>query len=333
MKAIVLEGVNQPFTLKEVEIPTPKTGEVLVRVKAAALNHRDIWIQKGMYAGLKFPVIPGSDGSGIVDSLGEGVDTQWLGKEVIFDPGLDWGDNEAYQSKAFSILGMPKDGTFAEYVSVPVKNLRLKPKHLSFEEAASLPLAGVTAWRALISRAQLQPGEKCLISGVGGGVAQFAMQFAIHRGAQVWVTSGSAEKIEKAVSLGAKGGAIYKDQDWHKTLKATAGSFDVIIDSAGGDGFGSLVKLAGFGGRIAFYGGTRGKFPPLSPQLIFWKQISILGSTMGSPADFSAMVDFINKTELIPAVDEIFPLNLTGEAAEKMKNSQQFGKIVVSIPG
>lgn len=331
MKAILLEGINQPVDLSDFPQPEPQAGEVLVQLKAAALNHRDIWIQKGMYAGLKFPVVLGSDGAGIVTAVGEGVSDSWINEAVIMDPGLSWGDNQAVQSREYSILGMPTNGTFAEYVCIPATNIYKKPAHLSFEEAAALPLAGVTAWRALISRSGLKAGEKCLITGTGGGVAQFALQFALKTGAKVWVTSGSAEKIQTAIDLGAEGGANYKDEDWPTTLKGAARNFDVIIDSAGGDGFGHLVKLAAPGGRIAFYGGTRGKFPPLSPQLIFWKQISILGTTMGSPADFSDMIDFVNKTQLVPVVDEVFPLAQTTAAVEKMKNGQQFGKIVISI--
>ena len=333
MKAILLNGIDQPFLFTEVEKPVAQPGEVLVQLKAAALNHRDIWIQKGQYAGLKFPVIPGSDGAGIVTEVGDAVHQNWIGKEVIIDPGLDWGTDPAFQSQHFSILGMPRNGTLAEFVSVPVQNLYEKPGHLSFEAAAALPLAGVTAWRALMTRAGLKSGDQCLVTGAGGGVAQFAVQFALQAGAKVWITSGSQEKIDKAISLGAEGGANYREADWSKQLKASAGSFQVIIDSAGGEGFGDLVKLAAFSGRIAFYGGTRGKFPPLSPQLIFWKQLSLMGSTMGSPEDFSAMLDFVNQSQLVPVVDQIFPLSEADQAAERMANSEQFGKIVLKIEG
>ena len=331
MKAIILRGVGEPFELSEVEKPIPQSSEALIQLRAAALNHRDLWIHKGQYAGLKFPMIPGSDGAGIVESVGNSENIHWIGKEVIMNPGLNWGNNHSFQSKQFTILGMPENGTFAEYVTIPVENLYEKPAHLTFEQAAALPLAGVTAWRTLMTRAQVQSGEKCLVTGAGGGVAQFAIQFAIQSGAKVWVTSGSNKKIEKAISLGAEDGVNYRETDWFKQLKASAGNFQVIIDSAGGDSFGNLVKLADSGARIVFYGGTQGKFPPRSPQLIFWKQFSLLGSTMGSPKDFSSMIEFINASKLIPVVDQIFELSDIYLAVNKMEKAAQFGKIVIKV--
>src|SRR5690606_19356667 len=187
MKAIVLEGINQPLRLKQVPVPELAAGEILVQVKAAALNRRDWWIQQGQYAGLKFPIILGSDGAGVIEAVGPYVSDQWIGKAVVINPSIAWGNQEAFQQKDFQILGLPKDGTFAEYVKVPVDNLYEKPEHLSFEEAAALPLGGVTAYRALFSRADLKQGEKVLITGVGGGAATFALQWAVYAGATVYV--------------------------------------------------------------------------------------------------------------------------------------------------
>jgi NADPH:quinone reductase-like Zn-dependent oxidoreductase len=332
MKALVLEGVNQPIQLKDVPVPQLAPREVRIRVKAAALNHRDVWIQKGQYAGLKFPVTPGSDGAGLVTETGEGVDRNLIGKEVIINAGLFWGDNpKTHNRKTFKILGLPDDGTFAEYVKVPASYVYPKPAHLTFEQAAALPLGGLTAYRALFIRAGLQPGERVLITGTGGGVAQLAMQFAVAAGAQVYVTSGSDEKIARAKEMGAAGGVNYRSADWAGQLKATGGEFDVLVDSAGGEGFVKLVDLAALGGRIVFYGGTNGVINGLVPGKLFWKQLSLLATTMGSEADFEAMLRFVAEKEIVPVVDRVFPL-AEGEAALRyMDSATQFGKIVLKV--
>ncbi|MBU6341147.1 MAG: zinc-binding dehydrogenase, partial [Bacteroidetes bacterium] len=201
--------------------------------------------------------------------------------------------------------------------------------HLNFEEAAALPLAGLTAFRTLFSRCKLRKGEKVLITGIGGGVALLALQFALKAGAQVFVTSGSGEKIRRAKELGALDGVSYKEPSWDKQLKSLAGGFDVVIDSAGGDGFSALVGLCNAGARIGIYGGTLGKFGPISPQLIFWKQISILGSTMGSPADFDKMLQFVREHKMTPIVDKTYALDAGNQAFKYLEKSEQFGKIVL----
>ncbi|HVS50965.1 MAG TPA: zinc-binding dehydrogenase [Opitutaceae bacterium] len=330
MRAVQLSAVNQ-LAVVDVPEPTPAAGEVVVEVRAAALNHRDVWIKAGQYAGLKWPCIPGSDGAGVVSACGDGVDASWRGREVIVNPSLGWGRDEAAQGKDFSILGLPRDGTLAEKVAVPAAQLAPKPAHLSWEEAAALPLAGLTAYRCVFSRAKLQPGERVLISGVGGGVALFALQFAVLAGAETWVTSSSAEKISRAVKLGAKGGFDYREENWAGRAAKTTGLFDVIVDSAGGAGFGPLVELAAPGGRIVFFGATRGDAPALALRKIFWRQISLLGSTMGSPADWSAMVDVVERSKLRPVVSDVFPLAQAGEAFALMERGGQFGKIVVRL--
>ena len=320
MKALVLEGEKQPLVFKEVENPQAENNHVIVDLKAAALNHRDVYATKGLYPGVTFPIILGSDGAGVLD-----------GREVIINPSLGWGENPKFQQKSYKILGSPDNGTFAEKILIPQSNVFDKPTHLNFEQAAALPLAGLTAYRALFSKCQLHQGEKVLISGVGGGVALFACQFAIAAGAEVFVTSGSEEKIEKAKALGAKGGANYKSEEWVKELKGMAGGFDVIIDSAGGEGFSSFLKIANPGGRIATYGGTRGKIQNLSPQILFWKQITIYGTSMGSDDDFKNMVDFVNEHKIVPVVDTVFDLKDGNEAFARMDKGLQFGKIVLGI--
>ncbi len=322
MKALVLAGKDLPLMFEEVATPIAEEGFTVVKLKAAALNHRDVWIHKGMYAGIKYPTILGSDGAG---ELADGT-------EVIINAGHHWGDSPAAQGKNFKILGLPDDGTFAEYVKVPTEAIFPKPEHLTFEQAAAVPLAGVTAWRALMTRCQAKAGEKVLISGIGGGVALFAMQFAVALGCEVWVTSSSEEKIEQAKKLGAKGGVNYRTEGWAKSLTEQTGGFDVIIDSAAGDGFTEFIGLCRLGGRIAFYGATTlGKITNLDPRRIFWNQLSIFGSTMGSPDDFKGMVKFIADHKIIPIVDSVFELRDGNAALKKMEEGKQFGKIVLSI--
>ena len=330
-KAIVLHGVNDPLILAEVPVPAISENEALVRVRAAALNRRDWWIQQGKYAGLKFPIILGSDGAGVVERVGSDVHAQWVGREVVINPSLSWGSDEGFQGKEFHILGLPEDGTFAEFVRVPVANLHEKPAHLSFEDAAALPLGGLTAYRALFSRARLKAGDKVLVVGAGGGVATFALQWAVHAGATAYVTSGSAWKIEQAVALGAKGGVLYTSGNWAEQLHDQAGGFDVIIDSALGDGVAHYPGLANPGGRIVFFGGTAGNIPALNARQLFWKQLSLLGTTMGSPADFSAMLAFVNALHITPVVHAAYPLAEAETALRQMDSSTQFGKIVLTV--
>lgn len=284
MKALVLEELKSPLVYQEVESPIADLGKRIVHLKAAALNRRDWWITQGQYSKIQLPVILGSDGAGADDA----------GNAVVLYPALEWGDNPAAQGKDFRILGLPDNGTFAEQISVPADNLVPMPSHLNWEQAAALPLAGLTAYRTLFTRCGLKPGERVLITGIGGGVALMAMQFAIAAGAEVFVTSGSDEKIEQAVLLGAGGGANYRQDSWDKDLKATVGGFDVVVDSAGGDGFTLLPGLCNPGARIGVYGGSLGKINGLSPQILYWKQISILGSTMGTREEFSQMLDFVS---------------------------------------
>ncbi len=320
MKALVLKSQEEPFYYGEWEDPLANAGEAIVGLKAASLNHRDVFITQGKYPGIRYPVILGSCGAGTLD-----------GREVVVNPAFAWGDDPRAQSRAFHILGLPRDGTFAEQVAVPREKIYDKPAHLSWAEAAALPLAGMTAYRALFTRGQLRAGERVLVSGIGGGVALFVLQFALAAGASVWVTSGSEEKIERAVGLGAGGGAIYRSDDWSAQLKEQAGGFDLIIDSAGGAGFPHFLQLCRPGARIVTYGGTRGKIPQLSPQIIFWKQLSILGSTMATDEEFAGMLDFVTRHRLHPVVDQVVPLAEGRRAFERMDEGRQFGKIVLAV--
>jgi zinc-binding alcohol dehydrogenase/oxidoreductase len=330
MRALQLTAVNQ-LAVANVSDPVPASDEVVVAVKAAALNHRDVWIKSGQYAGLKFPSIPGSDGAGVVMSAGGPAGAEWIGRDVIVNPSFGWGGSEHAQGPNFAILGLPRDGTFAEKIAVPLSQLSARPAHLSWEEAAALPLTGLTAYRGIFSRANLKPTDRVLLTGIGGGGAVFALQFALAVGADVWVTSSSAEKIARAVALGAKGGFDYTKAGWAADAGKAAGGFDVIVDSAGGEGFELLLDLAAPGARVVIFGATRGNPPILPLRKVFWRQISLLGTTMGSPADWRAMVEFVALHQVKPVVSEVFPFARAAEAFALMERGGQFGKIVLRI--
>lgn len=329
MRAVQLSGPHQ-FAVVDVPAPKPAPGEAVVELRAAALNHRDVWIKAGAYAGLVWPIIPGSDGAGVVIEVGDGADVAWVGREVVINPSFDWGTREAAQGAEFTILGNPRSGTHAQRIAVPVRQLAPKPARLDWRQAAALPLAGLTAYRALFSRAKLKAGERVLVSGIGGGVALFVLQFAAAAGAEVWVTSSSAEKIARAVSLGARGGFNYGESDWTKQA-AAVGGFDVVVDSAGGEGFEALIDLTAPGGRIVFFGATRGNPPVLPMRKVFWRQISILGSTMGSPSDWVAMTEFVAVKGIVPVVSASFSLERAADAYALMEHGAQCGKIVLDL--
>ena len=332
MHAVQVTAVKSPAIFTTLPDPVAAPGHAVVRLKAASLNHRDLFIQQGLYPGIKLPQIPGSDGAGVVESVGASADQAWVGREVIINPALDWGDDPRAQGPKFRILGLPDDGTFAEKISIPVANLAPKPAHLTWEQSAALPLAALTAWRALFTRAKLVAGEKVLVTGAGGGAALYALQFAVAAGAQVWVTSSSADKIARAQALGAAGGINYRDAGWGPALQAAAGGlFDVIVDSAGGDGFASLIELTRPGGRIVFFGATTGNPKGLDLRKGFFRQINILGTTMGSPADFAGMTAFVAQHKIVPVVDRVFPLAEADSAFRHMEAGAQFGKIVLGI--
>jgi zinc-binding alcohol dehydrogenase/oxidoreductase len=307
VRALVVENAHAGApVLRGVPAPEAGPGEALVRLKAAALNHRDVWICKGKYADIRYPSVLGSDGAGVVERVGPGSDASWAGRKVIVNPCLGWGKSPEAPEPGWRILGMPDAGTFSETVKVPVANLAALPDFLSFEEAAALPLAGLTAWRSLFTRGRLKAGERVLVTGVGGGVAQFLLQFALASGARVFATSGSEEKLKRAREAGASGGANYREEGWEKALLGQGGPFDLIVDSAGGPGFSKLLDIVRPGGRLVFFGATAGNPPEMPQRKVFWKQIDLLGSTMGSPQDFAGMMKLVEEKRLRPGVDRVF---------------------------
>ncbi len=317
---MILETPRTRPVLREQPMPTPGPAEVRVDLLAAALNHRDLFITQGQYPGVRTPVVLGSDGVGMLD-----------GQRVLIQPGLDWGPRMDVQSAEYAILGTPHDGTFAETIAVPRANVYACPDYLSDAEAAALPLAGLTAYRALFNRGAALPGETVLVTGIGGGVATLAVQMAAAYGCRVMVTSSSDDKLAFAKTLGAEAGVRYTDPDWIEQLEELSGGIDVVVDGAGGEGFSQLIRIMRPGGRIAFYGGTRGKFAPISPQAIFWKQITLAGSTMGSPQEFELMLKFVQAHQIRPVVDSVRPLAELNDALDRMEAGAQRGKLVVSI--
>lgn len=322
-------GQNLPLEIREIKKPKPVKDQVLVRLHYAALNHRDLWVQQDSIP--QQPVILGSDGCGVIEDVGEDADPLLIGAEVIINPSLNWGNNPIVQSDTFKILGYPDAGTFSDYVCVSKKQIFEKPEHLSFEESAAVPLAGLTAYRALFSKARLRAKEKVLITGIGGGAALWAMQFAVAYQARVYVTSSSNEKIEKAKALGAIQGFNYTDPEWTKQAQKEAGGFDIVIDSAGGPQFSQLFDLMMPGGRIAIFGRTAGNIPDVPTRLLYWKQISIHGTTMGTRDEFLSMLDLLESRNLKPVIDQVYPLENIHDAFQRMKSANQFGKIVLKI--
>lgn len=334
MKAVVLAETGGPEKLKvaDVKTPEPASGEVRVKLHAAALNRRDYWMTVGLYPNVTLPVVPGSDGAGVVDAVGPGADKALVGREVMIYPAKNWGGNPATFGPDFRILGMPDQGTFAEYICVPVADIYPKPAHLNWEEAAAVPLAGLTSWRAVVTQAEVRSGHKALVTGAGSGVSTFAIQWAVHHGAEVWVSSGSAAKIEKAKSLGAKGGANYKDADCYAQLMKQSGGFDFAIDSAGGDAFNDILDALKPAGRFVFFGATNG-VPSKGTDLrrLFFRHIRIQGTTMGTPAEFAAMLEFMSKKKIRPVVDRVLPLEKAVEAHKLLESFSQTGKVVLRI--
>jgi zinc-binding alcohol dehydrogenase/oxidoreductase len=333
VRAVVLRELGDPANLRVEEWPTPVPGpgEVVVRVRAAAINHRDIWIRRGQYAGIRLPAILGSDATGEVVTAGDDAGAGWIGREVVIDPSFGWGPDPHAQGPAFHLLGMPTEGTYAEFVKVPAANIYEKPAHLTVEEAAALPLATVTAYRAVVTRAALQRGETAVITGIGGGVALAALTHAVSLGSTVYVTSGTDPKIALAKRHGAVDGVTYHASTWPRTLLDIIGRRpDVIIDGAGGDTLAHALDLVRPGGRIVTYGATCGPVPNVEVRRIFWKQIDVRGSTMGTAEDFGRMVE-LYRSGLRPVVDSVVPLDEAAIAHARVESGEHFGKIVLRV--
>jgi zinc-binding alcohol dehydrogenase/oxidoreductase len=337
MKAMVLHEIGGPDKLSYEDAPDPEpgSGETVVKLHAAALNRRDVFVTRGQYPGAKpeaLPVILGSDGAGEIVARGEGASGPDEGTEVVINPALYWGDDPQKPGREYRILGLPDDGTFAQLVKVPAENVFPKPSHLSHEEAAAIPLGALTAYRALVTRGGVQQGETVVVPGIGSGVATFVVQMAAALGARVFVTSGSDEKIEKAEELGAEGGVNYNSEDWSKELKSLTGGVDLSVDHVGGDAFDALVSLARPGSRIVTFGATAGPKVTVVMPRIFLKHLTIFGTAMGTNEEFGAMLDLFAEHGLRPTINETFPLQETAAAMGYMEEGAGIGKIVLDIP-
>ncbi|HEY0938520.1 MAG TPA: zinc-binding dehydrogenase [Steroidobacter sp.] len=333
MKALMLTKTDGPGSveLQDIDQPAPGPGEVRVALRAASLNYRELWISRGQYPGMKLPSGLGADGAGIVEAVGAGVDRTHIGREVVLYPGRGWGDNPKYPSRNFALYGMPLPGTLAQYICVPVENAFDKPASLSFEEAACLPTAGLTAWRALRVKANLAAGETVLITGIGGGVAVAACVFAIAMDGKVFVTSGAEQKIRRAEQLGAAGGVVYKQDKWGKELGKLAGGIDVVIDGAPASSLSQYIRCLNMGARVVIYGSTGGVDTQFSAPDLFLRHASLLGTAMGTLADFQEMLAFVAQHRLQPVIDQRFTLERARDALLALENSHDMGKIVVSM--
>lgn len=342
MQALVLTnpGGSDALALVERPVPEPGPGEVVVRLHAAALNHRDLFLVRGARRLGGGPFVPGSDGAGTVAAVGPGVQDWQVGAPVVVNPALFCGrcrfclQGEQSLCDRFEILGGPRDGTWAQYVRVPAANVHPKPDHLNDEEAAALPLALGTAWRALITRAALRPGETVLIHGIGGGVALYCLQIAVAMGARAIVTSSSADKLQRALEMGAAAAINYRSEDVaQRVLELTAGlGADVVVDSGGEVTLPISLAAVRRGGRIVNFGATTGAQATLAVRDLFWKQVSLIGSTMMTPAEFAAALAFVAQHRLRPVVSAVLPLAQAGEALAIMEQGRQFGKLVLAVP-
>ena len=338
MKAAYFEAHGNLDVLKVGDLPSPALGpaDVRVQVKAAALNHLDIFVREG-WPGLKLqlPHIGGTDLAGVVSEVGSGVKGVKVGDEVIVNPGLNFEagpDGDQKIPPDVSIVGETRWGGLAEECVVPATHVLPKPDNLSWEEAAALPLAAITAMQMVKRKGRVKRGDKVLVVGAGGGVAVMAVQIAKAMGAWVCATTGGADKVAKVKKLGADHVIDYKaDPDWSKAAFLASGKtgYDVVIDSVGQATFKGSVRALRIGGRLVTCGATTGPVGEVDLRAIFWKQLSILGSTMGVPQDLKDALHMVRSGHLRVFVDSVWPLDQVKEAQAKMEKAEQFGKIVL----
>jgi zinc-binding alcohol dehydrogenase/oxidoreductase len=328
LKAIRIHEDGTPEVLRYEDAPDPEAGpgEVLIRLRAASLNRLDLWVRKGLPSVPK-PRILGADGAGTVEVLGDGVDGLDVGQRVVINPGLEHGDR-------ITVIGEHMDGTHAELIAVPATNVYPLADGLSFEQAAAFPLVFETAYRLLSTRAGLQEGEWVLVWGAGSGVGSASLAIAKALGARVLATSSSDEKLERARELGADALVNHASGDVAVAVKeATDGAgVDVVVEHVGEATWKTSLQVVRTGGRIAVCGATTGPNPAAQLHRIWWKQLTIVGSTMGTRADFEAVYELVKSGRATPAVDSVFPLADARAAHERMEAGEQFGKIVLSIP-
>jgi NADPH:quinone reductase-like Zn-dependent oxidoreductase len=329
VKAIRIHEDGGPEVLRyeDAPDPAPGPGEVLVELRAASLNHLDLWVRKGLPSVPK-PRILGADGAGVVAGLGEGEDGFAGGERVVINPGIEHGDR-------ITVIGEHMDGTHAELIAVPAGQVYRIPEELSFEEAASFPLVFETAYRMLVTRGRVREGEWVLVWGVGGGVATAALAIAKALGARVLATSSSDAKLERARELGADAVVNHATDDVRAVVKDVTGGpgVDVVVEHVGDATWATSLASARPRGRVLVCGATTGPNPPAQLHRVWWKQLDVLGSTMGTRADFEAVFELVLSGRARPVVDAVFPLAEARAAHERLEAGEQLGKIVLRIPG
>jgi zinc-binding alcohol dehydrogenase/oxidoreductase len=326
VRAVTLHQPGGPEELRPAELPDPRPepGEVVVNLMASALNHRDVW--QRMADGNDGAVL-GSDGAGRISQLGERVTGLEPGDDVVINPGIHWGPRDDAPGDDFNILGVPRQGTYAERIAIPADHVRPRPGRLSWHESAALPLGGLTAWRALVTRGQVTPGMRVLITGAGGGASTFLVQIAHAHGAEITVTSSSDEKLERAIGLGAVRGVRYTDDDW----PAQVGQVDLVVDSAGGPSWEGALRCLRRGGTLVSFGRTAGTKVQLDIPQLYFGHWNILGTTMGSQRDFDALLAHVAVASWSPVIDSVFPLEQADRAHIRLEQPDRFGKVVLEI--
>ena len=339
MKAAVIceYGDASVFALEDVADPVPGLGEVVVDLRAASVNRRDRGIRAGSLVPRAiggqseqqptFPLILGSDGAGVVSEVGVGVGGVAVGDEVVINPSLNWGERDESPGPDWETLGVPRQGTYAERIAVPAAFIAPKPPRLTWYEAAVVPLAGLTAWRAVVTKARVAAGERVLVPGVGSGVATFVVQFAQALGCEVVVTSSSEEKLARAREIGAADGLLYTAPDW----PARVGVVDVVIDSIGEPIWSALGEFLRPGGRMVSYGRTAGSVVSLEIARVFHAQWTLLGTANGSPAEFAAMIEHLGASDWRPVIDSEYSLEEISQAHARLESPERFGKVAIAI--
>jgi zinc-binding alcohol dehydrogenase/oxidoreductase len=325
MRAVVIRELGGPekLVIEEVPDPVPAGGEVVVELRCAALNFHDILLRRSGL-GLPLPLFPGIDGAGVVRGTGE---------EVIVQPSLCWGDDPDVPGPEWSILGDRVPGTYAELIALPERNLRPKPGGWSWADAAALPTAGLTVWRALFTRGRLKPGETVVMLGTGGGIATFVVSLAVAAGARVLVTSSSPSKIARAVTLGASAGVSYLDPDWTDQVRAlTPGNrgADLVLDTVGRNTESSLRCLRP-GGRLVVFGAPPAGRADFDLRSFYFGQQSIIATTLGHDAEFDELLDAVDPGDWRPVIDSRFAFDDVAKAHERMEAGRHFGKIVLNF--
>lgn len=316
------------FALNEVPDPEPGPTEVVVTVKAAALNRRDkwVWTSPGY---CELPVTLGSDGAGVVSAVGGSVPNVSVGDEVVIFPTLGWEDGADLPTDDFDILGAPSDGTFAEKVRVSSASVHPRPSRLSWAESGALPLAGLTAYRALFTCGRITSGTRVLLTGAGSGVATFLLQLAVAAGADVAVTTGSSDKARRCLDLGARAAVLYTDDGWQEEVRRAMGHVDVVVDSYGAESFPTALPLLRRGGTFVSFGDTGGASTTFDVAEVYWQWRSILGTSMGGPHEFRALLAAVNSSSWVPVIDRVFRLEDLSAASERLSSPERFGKVVI----